>query len=275
MLNTAMSLGYPHTLSVIAKMHDVAPNLTDIAGALDRIQNRIEVIEKQTLSNVSEGIAIAIGPISISLGALKRLAAAARKEIKTTEPEVNISVLVIALSRIAAISDEISHQLNKIVRKIPRPVRLALNEIIRFAYSIADKGVELMQIVRRKHLETRAQFEDVPQSIESHASPAQPQLTMQEVGKLLKEARVAANASITSVASTLKIEASYVNLMEEGQFAKFPGRTYAIGFVREYCEYLELDTSAILSAIRAELPEDWHRGTERLVPLPKSIGVKI
>ncbi len=150
-LSKAISVGYPHALSVIAKTNEIAPDLTDIANALDRIESQIDTIQKQTLANVSDGVAITVGPVSITLGALMKAAGKAKNLIQLDHDVTNVGALIIAISKIADISDEISRQLNKIVRAIPRQVRLALNEVIRSAYGIADKGIELLRSVRAKN----------------------------------------------------------------------------------------------------------------------------
>ncbi len=61
------------------------------------------------------------------------------------------------------------------------------------------------------------------------------------VGEILRRTRLHYGQSLEQVEFALRIRASQLAALEEGDIAKLPGRVYAIGFVRTYAEYLGLD----------------------------------
>lgn len=61
------------------------------------------------------------------------------------------------------------------------------------------------------------------------------------VGEILRRTRVHYGQSLQQIESILRIRASQLEALEQGDVAKLPGRVYAIGFVRSYSEYLGLD----------------------------------
>jgi cytoskeleton protein RodZ len=61
------------------------------------------------------------------------------------------------------------------------------------------------------------------------------------VAQELRAARLRRGDDLASVSRTLKIRKDHLEAIEEDKFEALPGRTYAIGFVRSYSEYLGLD----------------------------------
>lgn len=61
------------------------------------------------------------------------------------------------------------------------------------------------------------------------------------VGEILRRTRLHYGQSLEQVEFALRIRASQLAALEEGDVSKLPGRVYAIGFVRTYAEYLGLD----------------------------------
>ena len=61
------------------------------------------------------------------------------------------------------------------------------------------------------------------------------------VGEILRRTRFHYGQSLQQIESILRIRASQLEALEQGDVAKLPGRVYAIGFVRSYSEYLGLD----------------------------------
>lgn len=61
------------------------------------------------------------------------------------------------------------------------------------------------------------------------------------VGEILRRTRVHYGQTLDQVAVVLRIRASQLEALEQGDISKLPGRVYAIGFVRSYSEYLGLD----------------------------------
>ncbi len=61
------------------------------------------------------------------------------------------------------------------------------------------------------------------------------------VGEILRRTRLHYNLSLNDIEAALRIRASQLEALEQGDIGKLPGRVYAIGFVRSYAEYLGLD----------------------------------
>ncbi len=71
------------------------------------------------------------------------------------------------------------------------------------------------------------------------------------VGALLAKTRVASAQDITDVAQSLRISKRYLMALEEGRSEDLPATAYAIGFLRSYTEYLDLDTDEIVRRYKA------------------------
>ena len=93
------------------------------------------------------------------------------------------------------------------------------------------------------------------------------------VGEILREARIARDEDFAQVCEQLRIRRAYMEAIEEGRFGDLPGSTYAIGFVRTYAEYLNLDVAKMVAKYKQEA-SDFEDQT-RLVfpePMPASRG---
>lgn len=73
------------------------------------------------------------------------------------------------------------------------------------------------------------------------------------VGDILRKTRAYYNLSIEDVEGALRIRASQLTALEEGQIEKLPGRVYAIGFVRAYAEFLGLDGDKMVYLFKSQL----------------------
>jgi cytoskeleton protein RodZ len=73
------------------------------------------------------------------------------------------------------------------------------------------------------------------------------------VGQDLRTARQRKGEDLASVSCHLKIRKDYLDALEESQFDILPGRTYAIGFIRSYSQYLGLDPRASVERYKAEI----------------------
>lgn len=65
---------------------------------------------------------------------------------------------------------------------------------------------------------------------------------MGELGNKLKEARESKGLSLREVEEATKIRKKYLQALENEDFEQIPGKTYAKGFLRNYSNYLRLDT---------------------------------
>ena len=82
------------------------------------------------------------------------------------------------------------------------------------------------------------------------------------IGTQLRAAREIKGLSLEQVAAETRIPQRHLVAMESGDFAKLPGRTYAIGFARTYAKTLGLDQDHAANGVRAELDaqnEDGYR----------------
>jgi len=73
------------------------------------------------------------------------------------------------------------------------------------------------------------------------------------IGAALREARIEAGQDLHDVAETLRIKPAYLQALESGDYAVFPGRAYAFGFLRAYADYLGFDGPEVLRRVKARL----------------------
>jgi cytoskeletal protein RodZ len=81
-------------------------------------------------------------------------------------------------------------------------------------------------------------------------------------GERLRRAREASGMSLQQIAAETRIPQRHLRLIEAGDFAGLPARTYAIGFSKNFAKAVGLDEDAIAEEVRAELA--------RLDPAPAS-----
>src|SRR5579884_923332 len=81
---------------------------------------------------------------------------------------------------------------------------------------------------------------------------------MAEIGATLREARMRARVDITQVESATKIRAKYLRAIEDEEWGVLPGPAYAKSFLREYADYLGLDSRMLVEEYkrRYEAPPD-------------------
>lgn len=72
-------------------------------------------------------------------------------------------------------------------------------------------------------------------------------------GERLRDARMARKMTLEDVASRTRIPIRHLETLEAGEFARLPGRTYAIGFGRAYARAVELPEEEIAQDIREAL----------------------
>ncbi len=69
---------------------------------------------------------------------------------------------------------------------------------------------------------------------------------MDELGKLLQEAREAKGLTLQDAQEATRINRSYLKALEEGQFGLLPTPVHARGYLRNYARYLKLDPEPLL-----------------------------
>ncbi|MFP3873874.1 MAG: helix-turn-helix domain-containing protein [Thiohalophilus sp.] len=88
--------------------------------------------------------------------------------------------------------------------------------------------------------------------------PAEPRMWP---GKRLREAREARNLSREQVAHQLHQELSTIEALEEDDYARLPGKTYVLGYLRSYARLLQLPENEIIAAVQID-----HVETNELLP---------
>lgn len=73
---------------------------------------------------------------------------------------------------------------------------------------------------------------------------------MESIGEKLKSTREAKKLTLKDVVKDTNISPTYLEALEEEEFDKFPSETYLIGFLRNYSEYLKLDSDEIIQAYK-------------------------
>lgn len=70
---------------------------------------------------------------------------------------------------------------------------------------------------------------------------------MEALGKKLKEARLSRNLDLDQISRETNITRRYLEALEDEDFTIFPGEPYLLGFLRNYAEYLGLNSTELLS----------------------------
>ena len=75
---------------------------------------------------------------------------------------------------------------------------------------------------------------------------------MKKVGQILKEARDKSNVSLEEVERATRIRRKILLLLESSDWKKLPSPTFVRGLLKNYGEYLGLDTQSLLAFFRRE-----------------------
>lgn len=73
------------------------------------------------------------------------------------------------------------------------------------------------------------------------------------VGQDLRTARLRRGDDLATVSRALKIRKDHLEALEEDRIEALPGRTYAVGFIRSYADYLGLDSVQCVERFKAEI----------------------
>lgn len=94
---------------------------------------------------------------------------------------------------------------------------------------------------------------------------------MREVGAQLRRARLERDEDLDEVAEYLRIRSAYLFGIEQGDLSPMPGRTYALGFLRSYADYLGFDGEDLIAQIKSSVEDLTDRTRFRIrSPLPES-----
>jgi cytoskeletal protein RodZ len=75
---------------------------------------------------------------------------------------------------------------------------------------------------------------------------------MKTVGSILKEARSAKKITLEQAEKATKIRTKFLAGIEQDDYSELPSVAYAKGFVKNYSEYLGLDSSMVLAFFRRQ-----------------------
>jgi len=76
---------------------------------------------------------------------------------------------------------------------------------------------------------------------------------MTSIGQALADARRKRKVTVKDVEKAIKIRAKYRSALEKDAFDQVPGEAYAVGFLRTYAEWLELDAGMLIERYRHEV----------------------
>jgi len=73
---------------------------------------------------------------------------------------------------------------------------------------------------------------------------------MQSIGEKLRLAREHNALTLEQVARETHVAKRFLKALEDEDFSEFPGETYALGFLRNYADYLDLDAEELIALYR-------------------------
>jgi cytoskeleton protein RodZ len=76
---------------------------------------------------------------------------------------------------------------------------------------------------------------------------------LETVGQDLRAARQRRGDDLSTVSKALKIRKDHLEALEEDRIEALPGRTYAVGFVRTYADYLGLDAPQAVERFKSQI----------------------
>jgi cytoskeletal protein RodZ len=85
---------------------------------------------------------------------------------------------------------------------------------------------------------------------QTHGQADPAEALMREVGEQLRQVRLERGQELAQVAEHLRIKPAYLHALEQGDMAALPGRTYALGFLRTYADYLGFNGNELIARIR-------------------------
>jgi cytoskeletal protein RodZ len=102
---------------------------------------------------------------------------------------------------------------------------------------------------------------------------------MESIGQKLTSARETLGFSVEQIARDTNIAKSYLIALEAEDFDSFPGETYLLGFLRNYSEYLGIDSDEMISLYKnmmiQEQPVPMEELFEKRKPVPVGLIIII
>lgn len=92
------------------------------------------------------------------------------------------------------------------------------------------------------------------------------------IAQILKEARLQRGHKLSHVAETLNIDENFLKAFEAGQLGRLPPQqAYALGFLRSYAQYLELDPFQTVDRFK----KDYQIPTDESLHVPSPDELRI
>lgn len=73
------------------------------------------------------------------------------------------------------------------------------------------------------------------------------------VGEILRRARLQYDMEIPHISARLNIRPEHLSAIEAGDISRLPGRVYAVGFVRAYANFLQLDSDKVVYLFKSQV----------------------
>lgn len=78
---------------------------------------------------------------------------------------------------------------------------------------------------------------------------------MEQIGKILVEARQQRGLTVEDISQITKIRSKYIRALESGNVYDIPGRVYALGFLKSYCEVVDVNYRELQEYFNANYQE--------------------
>ena len=97
---------------------------------------------------------------------------------------------------------------------------------------------------------------------------------MKSFGDTLKKAREERGISIDQVIHETNISRNYIEALESEDFTQFPAEAYLVGFLRNYSDFLGLDSDKLVGMFRNYRLSEEPTPIEQLVEPAKGSSVR-
>ncbi len=84
----------------------------------------------------------------------------------------------------------------------------------------------------------------------------QPPDSKADIGSALKAARQKRGHTVEAVVSHTRIPKKFIEALESNHFDEFPALAYLRGFLKTYCDYLEIDFDALWKQLQPPAPQE-------------------
>jgi len=98
---------------------------------------------------------------------------------------------------------------------------------------------------------------------------------MESIGKHLRESREHRGLTVDQISRDTNISRHYLVALEEDRYDAFPAEPYVIGFLRNYSEYLGLDTESLIGKYRTQKIQEQPAPLEELIRKPSPWPLRI